>query len=309
MFISRLKIFLTLVSVFFVLARFASAQQEYRSLGQVPRVTLSASPASAAPGRPVRLVAQLSSGYPNIRFRFAFGDGTQSPWQTSMVAMHTYQSPGNYSAFVDIGVATGSGVTRLGGSIRRAIQVTSGPLGPVELYMTPATAEIGRPVTLGARTASSNPNLRYRFVFGDGSPVGGWQSSPHATHVYESGGAYAASVEVAVMTDRGLTPAGSSRRAITAITPVARNRTTGSKPTKRDAPVSSRPQRLLPLQKSLSRKRVRVQGHRRLVQIQQQSRRRAFRRVPLRLTNLRRSSPRTVAPIGAAISGWRYPWL
>ena len=237
MIVSPLKISLIVVSGFLLCTTFVSAQQEYRTTPgvEVPRVTLSALPASVVAGRPVRLVAQLSSGYPNIRFRFAFGDGTQSSWQTSTVATHSYSSPGKYLPFVDIGVATGSGVTRLGGSVRRPIQVTHAAPGPVELYMTPATPEIGRPVTLSARTASSDPNLRYRFAFGDGSPVGGWQSSPHATHVYRSGSDYSASIEVAVMTNRGLMPAGSSRRAVTVTTPVGRNRTTGAGPAKRDA--------------------------------------------------------------------------
>ena len=186
-----------------------------------PRVTLNASPASITPGSQVTFVAQLSSGYPNIRFRFVFGDGAASAWQSSSVITHTYQSPGKYQPFVDIGVASGGGVTRLGGSVRRTIQVSHAPAGPVDLFINPATAEIGRPVTLTVRTASNNPNIRYRFSFGDGSPVGGWRSSPQALHVYSKAGNYIASVDVAVMTSRGMEQQGSSRRGVTVSSPAA----------------------------------------------------------------------------------------
>lgn len=186
----------------------------------VPRVTLNVSPASVTPGRQVTFVAQLSSGYPNIRFRFVFGDGAASAWQSSSVITHTYQSPGKYQPFVDIGEATGGGVTRLGGSVRRTIQVSHAPAGPVDLFIDP-TAEIGRPVTLTVRPGSNNPNIRYRFSFGDGSPVGGWRSSPQALHVYSKAGNYIASVDVAVMTNRGIEQQGSSRRGVTVSSPSA----------------------------------------------------------------------------------------
>jgi hypothetical protein len=186
-----------------------------------PRVTLNASPASITPGRQVTFVAQLSSGYPNIRFRFVFGDGAASAWQSSSVITHTYQSPGQYQPFVDIGVADGVSVTRLGGSVRRTIQVSHAPAGPVDLFINPATAEMGRPVTLSVRSASKNPNTLYRFSSGDGSPVGNWRTSPEASHVYSRAGTYIASVDVAVMTSRGIEPQGSSRRGVTVSSPVA----------------------------------------------------------------------------------------
>ena len=191
---------------------------------QVPRVTLEASPSSVNAGGQVTLTAQLSAGYPNIRYRFAFGDGTQTDWQTSPVVSHRYTAPGKYLAFVDIGAAAGAGVTRLGGSPRKSIQVTYAAIGPVQLIVSPATAEPGRPVSLTARVASNDPNIRYRFVFGDGSPAGAWQSSAQTMHTYRSKGTYSASVDVALFTNRGPRQEGSSRRAIAVTAPVARDR-------------------------------------------------------------------------------------
>ena len=140
----------------------AFAQQTRTSARiEVPHVTLLASPTSLAPGRRVRLVARLSSGYPNIRFKFAFGDGAESAWQTSTVATHTYQTPGNYLPYVDIGVATNAGVTRLGGSPRARIHVIQ--TSPGQSHVSPATIGTGRPVTFDARS-SDNRTSRARVV-------------------------------------------------------------------------------------------------------------------------------------------------
>jgi hypothetical protein len=232
MFVSRLQILLVVALVLLLSTTFASAQQQYPNSPrfEVPRVTLSASPATVVAGRQVRLVAQLSSGYPNIRFRFDFGDGMQSAWQTSTVVTHTYQKPGSYLPFVDIGVATDGGVTRLGGSPRRPIQVTNAPLGPLELHISPVTPEIGRPVTFRVWTASNDPNIRYRFGFGDSSPVGVWQSSPQAMHVYTTGGTYSPYVEVGRLDNRGLRQQWSAGRAIVVTAPAVKNRKPDSGP-------------------------------------------------------------------------------
>lgn len=230
MFFSPLKFSATWAFVFLVWAAsgtvvvFAQPQNRDSLRLEVPRVTLSASPSSVVAGRQVRLVAQLSSGYPNIRFRFDFGDGTQSAWQSSTVITHTYRTPGNYLPFVDIGVVTGGGVTRLGGSPRRPIQVTHAPLGPVQLFITPATPETGGPVTFRARIASNDPNVRYRFDFGDGSPIGGWQSGSEKVHVYTAAGRYAPYVEVTLLTNRGLQQEWSSGRAIVVTDATPKNR-------------------------------------------------------------------------------------
>jgi len=160
MFLSPLKILETTLVLVLLLPAFGNSlapaqRQDRNSIRlEVPHVTLLVSPGSVAPGRPLRFVAHLSSGYPNIRFRFAFGDGSQSQWQTSTVATHTYQTPGNYLPFVDIGVATDSGVTRLGGSPRARIQVTQTSPGGVLTNGGFRQATNSGPA-IGVRTASA----------------------------------------------------------------------------------------------------------------------------------------------------------
>lgn len=180
----------------------------------VPRVTLILSPTSTTVGGEVRLTAQLSSDYPNIRYRFAFGDGQESGWQVSSLINHTYRAPGNYLPFVDIGTVGRGGIVRLGGSPRKPIQVTDASLGPVELIVNPSTARTNRLVTFNARVASTDPTIRYRFAFGDNSPIGAWQSSSQTSHTYSAAGTYSAYVEVARLSNVGLRQEGSSRRTI-----------------------------------------------------------------------------------------------
>lgn len=166
MFLSLLKILKTTLVIGLLLPVFddanAFAQQPGSSARlEVPHVTLLASPTSVAPGRRVRLVAHLSSGYPNIRFKFAFGDGAESAWQTSTVATHTYQAPGNYLPYVDIGTATNAGVTRLGGSPRARIHVIQTSLGQPQV--SPATIGTARPATFD-EGSSNNRTGRARVV-------------------------------------------------------------------------------------------------------------------------------------------------
>jgi PKD repeat protein len=184
----------------------------------MPRVSLSVSSASTVPGRPVTFVAQLSSGYPTIRYHFAFGDGSETGWQTSAVATHSYRTAGTYLAFVDISIGGGAAI---GGSVRRAVQVSAAPVGSVGL-VAPATVQPGRAVSVAARASSNDPQLRYRFVFGDGSSGTGWQASPNATHTYRKAGTYAAQVDVGRMTDRGFNTVSSARQFLhVSATPVA----------------------------------------------------------------------------------------
>ena len=105
-----------------------------------------------------------------------------------------------YRAYVDIGVGNAGSVKRVGGSPRRAIEVTSRPIAPIAVRLTAdrQTVQAKDEVTFVAQVDSLDPNLRFRFRFGDRpkpKPTE-WQASPRTTHVYASSGTYPASVEV-----------------------------------------------------------------------------------------------------------------
>jgi PKD repeat protein len=163
---------------------------------RVPRVSLTATPTTVAAERPVTFTARLSSSYPNIKYRFFFGDKSQTNWQDVPQTTHEYLSAGTYPAYVDIGVLNSGRVEQKGGSTRQPIQVTQPPVGAVDLIADPTPVEAGRSVNFTARIASRDPNIRYQFFFGDGSPSSGWQNSPQTTHTYPVAGIYPAYVQI-----------------------------------------------------------------------------------------------------------------
>jgi PKD domain-containing protein len=191
------------------------------SIAPVPRVTLSAAPSSQAAGRAVTFRAQITSRDPNLKYRFTFADGAQTGWQDSSETSHAYRTAGTYRAYVDIGGAENGRVKQLGGSVRQPIQVLSAALGPVELAASPAPVEAGKSVTLNARVGSTDPNVRYRFAFGDGSRVGAWQNSSQTTHTYSASGTYPAAVDVGVATGGTVRQMASARRSVE-VSPLAR---------------------------------------------------------------------------------------
>ncbi|MDQ5845877.1 MAG: PKD domain-containing protein, partial [Acidobacteriota bacterium] len=188
-------------------------------IARVPSVTLSAAPRSQAAGRAVTFQAQITSRYPDLKYRFTFADGTQTGWQDSSETSHAYRTAGTYLAYVDIGAAENGRVKQLGGSVRQPIQVLPAALGPVELSASPAPVEAGKSVTLNARVSSNDPNVRYRFVFGDGSRAGNWQNSSQTTHKYSASGSYPAAVDVGLATGGSIRPIGSARRSVEVSSP------------------------------------------------------------------------------------------
>ena len=163
-----------------------------------PRVTLSASASSVPEGEAVTFSAQLSGNCPNIQYRFVFGDGSSSNWQSSPDAQHSYAPAGKYLAYVDIS----DGNSRIGGSPRKRIDVTGrgpdvDPRNKVSVSLTaePLPARSGRPVTFTANASPARAGARYQFNFGDGNQTS-WQTDPQSTHTYRTRGVYRPYVQV-----------------------------------------------------------------------------------------------------------------
>jgi hypothetical protein len=170
----------------------------------IPRVSLSAYPTPVAIESPVTFTAQPSNSYPNIRYRFVFGDKNQTQWQDAPQSTHAYESTGRYLAYVDIGTITSGDVKRLGGSVRQPVEVISRSLRPIAVTLSAnlRSVEVKQPATFVARVDSSEPNIRYRFDFGDRSGPTAWQVSPQTTHTYSVRGTYPARVDVQVINSR-----------------------------------------------------------------------------------------------------------
>lgn len=166
------------------------SQPPYKPPQSVPRVTLTAAPVPAEEGQSVYFSAQLSSPYPNIRYRFVFGDGRSTAWQAVPQAQHSYARAGIYFAYVDIS----EGTNRIGGSPRKRLDVRRAAL-TVSLIARPSTSRAGEAVTFIASAPSAPSNARYRFNFGDGTQTL-WQTDPRAQHTFKFPGSYRAQVQV-----------------------------------------------------------------------------------------------------------------
>jgi PKD repeat protein len=140
----------------------------------LPSVKLTANPMSVDVSQLVNFVAVLSHNYPNLRYRFVFGDGSDSGWQNEANATHVYRAPNTYSAYVDIGVADSGSVKQSGGSTRELIQVRKLLIGP-----TPDTTSTNRNSNVNSGDRNSNANRQ---------TIGNNNSSPTNT---DSGGSNA----------------------------------------------------------------------------------------------------------------------
>jgi hypothetical protein len=160
------------------------------------RVALSVSASSVHEGEPVKFSAQPSGNCPNIQYRFVFGDGSSSNWQSSRDAQHSYAPAGKYLPYVDIS----DGKSRIGGSLRKRLDVTrpdGTPRGDVTVSLTaePLSAQPGKPVTFTAKASPARPDARYQFSFGDGNRTS-WQTDPQAKYTYKTRGIYRPYVQV-----------------------------------------------------------------------------------------------------------------
>jgi len=68
-------------------------------------ITLTANPVQTEEGQPVAFVARLTSRG-SYKYRFAFGDGSITDWQTSSQTVHKYLRAGSYRAGVELGIGT-----------------------------------------------------------------------------------------------------------------------------------------------------------------------------------------------------------
>ena len=128
---------------------------------------------------------------PRYIFMFDFGDGTPPLAKDANAASIDHQflvagsHPVNARAVVPAGVAgPGPGIN----SVTIAVE-------QVHLSPVPPSVEVGVPLSLTATSVSKDPNLRYRFSFGDDRQTD-WQTSNEATHSYSSAHPYQPKVEV-----------------------------------------------------------------------------------------------------------------
>lgn len=162
----------------------------------LPNVKLSVSPAAVKINDTVTFAAQLSRRYPNLKYRFVFGDGAETSWQAEPKATHAYHSANTFKAYVDIGVPANGSIKQAGGSQRESIKVnpiTTQRDTSLKLVASSATVDVKNATTFTVRL---NPEAKavYRFEFGD-KTTSNWQASPLARHQFTSAGRYSVRAE------------------------------------------------------------------------------------------------------------------
>jgi len=125
-------------------------------------------------------------------YAYAFSDGMHSAPSTATSASHIFLQAGEYTAAV-------SATSPLPGTANDAVHfAVLAPAAP-KLTAEPASPEIGELVKFTALPASSGSQFRYRFNFGDKTPLSDWLATPVIQHAYQQKGVYQPSVEVGVV--------------------------------------------------------------------------------------------------------------
>src|SRR5437588_1853582 len=199
----------------------------------LPRVTLVAS-SPVEERQAANFTAQVTPRLQNVQYRFVFGDGESSAWQTTAQTTHAYRARGVYLARAEIRFDNSSSAT----SAPEEVNVTPPPSLSVYLTVNPPQPPAGETVTFRARASPAQPNTQYRFSFGDGQQ-GFWQVDPQVQHIYQAPGRYNASVEV-TQTDNNRKLSARSAPAVVAVEkPTGPTATPAAGPTQQATPTST----------------------------------------------------------------------
>jgi parallel beta-helix repeat protein len=164
-----------------------------------PSAALTVSPSSGT--APLNVSADASASTddddtPIATYEFDFGDGTVEGPQASATAEHTYTDQGTYTVKVTVTDTAGlSAVATTQVTVNPAVDAPPA----ATLTVTPGSGRVPLPVTAdasGSTDTDQTPIDSYKFDFGDGT-VKGPQSSPTASHTFQSAGTYTVKVTVA----------------------------------------------------------------------------------------------------------------
>ncbi len=201
-------------------------------------VIVDAEPAPQTQG--VKLIADRTQAYTGEQFRFTlspseavlnnaikiffdFGDGNRIEREPgTYVVTHRYKDAGHYTVIAIIrSVPTVTHVAPIP-AIENTVDVQ---VDNVPLKVDPVNTETGETITFEVGFRTDDPQIRYRFVFGDNSPPSEWISDPITTHRYSSSGSYHTYAEIATRSDTSVVPlARSIARTVTiSLKPVVTN--------------------------------------------------------------------------------------
>ncbi len=160
----------------------------------VRKVSLNISPREIFTDEKVtfKLGYQLPENY--VKYRFHFGDNSQSEWLEESITTHAYKHNGNFKAYCEIGKFDGESMYS---SIQSEIQPVRVKIKETfEVTLSVITyATVDETITFRANPITNSPNqqFNYLFDFGDGTQTQR-QSNREINHSYNNRGNYKASV-------------------------------------------------------------------------------------------------------------------
>jgi PKD repeat protein len=158
-------------------------------------------------GEPVSFEAETEPHYPNLQYKFDFGDGVQSELSSSSKVTHVYKKAGSYTVQIAAAASLMTGAARLSSqTVLRGKPITItilNPSQPIELHLKSDKNKSapGEQVRFQAIVEPSVKNIRYQYSFGDGSSSK-WTGRTESDHRYEKEGTYYATVEAVAENQR-----------------------------------------------------------------------------------------------------------
>jgi len=142
----------------------------------------------------IKLGYKLPENY--VKYRFYFGDNSQSEWLNESITNHAYEHNGSYRVYAEIGKFDGATLyDKIQSDIKR-IKVNIKPSFNVSLSAI-SYATVDQNITFTATPITNVPdqNFRFQFDFGDGTPEI-IKSSRQIKHSYRNTGTYYARVRL-----------------------------------------------------------------------------------------------------------------
>ncbi len=149
--------------------------------------------------------AASNLGHP-IVYRFVWGDGTSSAWNSTPRASRAYAAAGTFEVFAEakcadhphVGTARSECLSVEIGASTHTVSVPSVPTGT-----TFGSVNHTYSYTTGGAVCSHGHAVQYRFTWGEWPPSE-WSNSPNADHAWAAAGTYLVRAQARCVEDTGI---------------------------------------------------------------------------------------------------------
>lgn len=168
---------------------------------QVDSVGLVVSPVRVAEGESVTLRADFTPNGLDVQYRFFYGDGSNSDWDSSPRSTHSYSREGIYRVYAELRQSGFNQINTPFRSIARNVVVQPGPQPEVQVQALTLEADREEVYTGEEVRFTLNPSevvlstpFKFIFNFGDGNRVNMETGTAEMLHRYAEAGNYTVSI-------------------------------------------------------------------------------------------------------------------